>query len=133
MSSGHIALVQDLYAAFGRGDIASIVAKLDANVDWCSVGRSSDYAVFGPRRGIAAVQQFFKIVADNQDFSEFSPLEFHADADKVFVLGRYACKMKKTGKPVACEWAHVFTIKDGSVVKWREHTDTAQFAEANRG
>jgi len=40
--------------------------------------------------------------------------------------------MKKTGKPVSCEWVHVFTFHDGKVTRWREHTDTAQFAEAYR-
>ena len=48
------------------------------------------------------------------------------------MLGSYALKMKKTGKPVACEWVHVFTFRDGKVTHWREHTDTAQFAEAWR-
>ena len=75
------------------------------------------------------MQEFFKIVADNEEFSDFSPREFYAADDKVFVLGSYSLKMKATGKPVACEWVHVFTFRDGKVILWREHTDTAQFAE----
>ena len=49
------------------------------------------------------------------------------------MLGSYSLKLKKTGKPVASEWVHVFTFKDGKVTRFREHTDTAQFAEAYRG
>ena len=105
---------------------------MSPDVDWQSVGRKTDYPAFGPRKGAAAVQEFFKLVSDNEDFSEFSPREFYAADDRVFVLGTYTLKMKKTGKPVACEWAHIFTLRDGKVTRWREHTDTAQFAEAFR-
>lgn len=132
MSNGNVAQVQSLYAAFGRGDVATIIAGLVSDADWESVGRKSDYPAFGPRRGAAEIQEFFKIVADNEDFSDFSPREFYPAGDKVFVLGSYTLKMKKTGKPVACEWVHVFTFRDGKVTHWREHTDTAQFAEAWR-
>jgi ketosteroid isomerase-like protein len=132
MSSANVTQVQNLYAAFGRGDVAAIIAGLSPEVDWQSVGRRTDYPAFGPRMGAAAVQEFFGLVADNEDFSEFSPREFYAADDKVFVFGTYTLKMKKTGKPVACEWAHIFTLRDGKVTRWREHTDTAQFAEAFR-
>jgi ketosteroid isomerase-like protein len=129
MSSANIAQIQRLYAAFGRGDVAAIIAGLAPEVDWQSVGRKSDYPAFGPRIGATDVHEFFQLVADNEEFSDFSPREFFAADDKVFVLGSYALTMKKTGRPVACEWVHVFTLRDGKVTRWREHTDTAQFAE----
>ena len=79
------------------------------------------------------MQEFFKTVAENEEFADFSPREFYAVEDKVFVLGSYRLKLKKNGKPIASEWVHVFTLKDGKVSRFREHTDTAQFAEAYRG
>jgi len=127
MSNGNIALVQGLYAAFGRGDVASIVGMLTAEVDWQTLGPAKDYPVFGQRKGKAAVQEFFAQVGSTEEFSEFSPREFYATDDKVFALGSYAGKIKKTGKPFACEWAHVFTIAGGKVSRFREFTDTAQF------
>jgi ketosteroid isomerase-like protein len=133
MSNTNISLVQSLYAAFGSGQIGAILDALTPDIDWQTVGRSKDYPAFGPRKGKAAVQEFFGIVAENEDFSDFSPHEFFSDADRVFVLGTYAGKLKKTGKPFASEWVHVFTIKNGKVAKFREHTDTAQFAEGYRG
>jgi len=104
---------------------------LTPEIDWQTVG-AGPYPTFGPRKGAVAVQQFLQQVGENEEFSDFSPREFYAADDKVFVLGNYALKMKKTGKPVACEWVHVFTFRDGKVVRWREHTDTAQFAAAYR-
>ena len=133
MSNANVSLVQNLYAAFGRGDIAAVLAGLAPDVDWQTIGQARHYPVFGPRKGIAAVREFFELVSANEDFAEFLPREFYPVDDKVFVLGRYTLKMKKTRRPVACEWVHVFTVKDGKVTRWREHTDTAQFAEAYRG
>ncbi|MBI4365926.1 MAG: ketosteroid isomerase, partial [Deltaproteobacteria bacterium] len=53
--------------------------------------------------------------------------------DKVFVLGSYAGKIKKTGRKFACEWAHVFTFAGGKVSRFREFTDTTQFVAGYRG
>src|SRR5947209_20296190 len=96
----------------GAAIIDTIIAGAAPDIDWQSVGRKSDYPAFGPRKGAAQVQEFFKIVADNEEFSDFSPREFYAADDKVFVLDSYSLKMKSTGKRVACEWVHVFTFRD---------------------
>ena len=133
MSNANVSLVQSLYAAFGRGEVAALVDAAAPDCDWVTVGRPADFPTFGPHRGKAGVQSFFDKVAQHLDFSEFAPQEFHAVGDKVLVLGRYAMTVKRTGKPAATEWCHVFTISDGKVAKFREFTDTAQAAEAYRG
>ncbi len=133
MSNANIILIQSLYAAFGRGDVAGLIAGLTPDIDWQTIGAAKDYPTFGNRKGAAAVQQFFKQVAENEEFSDFSPREFYAADDKVFALGTYAGKIKKTGKPFGGEWVHVFTVTGGKVAKFREHTDTAQFVDGYRG
>jgi uncharacterized protein len=133
MSNANIAFVQNLYAAFAKGDFATIINGLTPDVEWHSGGRAEDYPGFGPRKGHGEVQEFFKIVAENNDFAHFTPREFYAAEDNVFVLGDYAITMKKTGKKVASDWCHIFTIKDGKATKFREFLDTAQAAEAYRG
>ena len=50
-----------------------------------------------------------------------------------YVLGYYACKIRKTGRADASDWVHIFTVRNGKVVKFREFNDTGQFAEAYRG
>jgi ketosteroid isomerase-like protein len=132
MSNANIAHVQSMYAAFGRGDVAALLAGMTQDIDWQTIGRPKDFPTLGPRKGVAQVQEFFQLVAEHEDFSDFSPREFYAADDKVFVLGSYSLKLKKTGKAIASEWVHVFTLKDGKVTRFREHTDTAQFAESYR-
>lgn len=132
MSADNISFVQGLYAAFGRGDVDGIVGGVSETVDWQTLGSARSYPTFGQRKGRAEVREFFAQVAATEDFSEFSPREFYAVDDKVFVFGSYAGKIKKTGKPFACEWAHVFTIGGGKVDRFREFTDTAQFVAGFR-
>lgn len=132
-AEGNVAQVQNIYAAFGRGDIAAILAGCAPDIDWDSIGPREGFPAFGPRRGPEEVAQFFRDVAANDEFGEFSPREFVASGDKVVALGHYAITMKKTGRKFATDWAHVFTFRDGKVVKFREHTDSAKFVEAYRG
>src|SRR6266481_3698636 len=78
MSNANVAQVQSLYAAFGRGDVATLIAGLSPDVDWETIGRTSDFPTLGPRKGAGAVQEFFKLVADNEEFSDFTPREFYS-------------------------------------------------------
>src|SRR5207244_2583561 len=71
--------------------------------------------------------------AEHEEATDFSPREFFAAEDRVFALGHYAWKIRKTGRAVASDWVHVFTIRGGKIVAFREFNDTAQFAEAYRG
>jgi ketosteroid isomerase-like protein len=133
MDNANVALAKRMYDAFGRGDIAMIVNTMTADSHWETVGRAADFPTLGTRRGRPGVQKFFDLVGTNLKFSEFSPKEFYAAGDKVFVLGRYAATATKTGKSFASDWCHIFTIRDGQVTSFREFTDTAQLAEAHRG
>jgi uncharacterized protein len=132
MSNANVDFVQSLYAAFGRGEIATIIKGLAAEVDWHCVGRQTDFPTFGPRRGQGEVDEFFKTVGANLDFSEFSPREFYAVDEKVFVLGQYAMTIRKTGRKMVSDWVHIFTIRNGKVTMFREFLDTAAAAEAYR-
>ncbi|HZS65323.1 MAG TPA: nuclear transport factor 2 family protein [Xanthobacteraceae bacterium] len=133
MAQANITLVQSLYAAFGRGDIAVIAKAVTPEATWEIVGRGSDFPTLGRRQGPAGVTDFFQVVEQNLSFSEFSPKEFYAVEDKVFVLGHYATTVKKTGKRFASDWVHIFTIHGGKVVRFVEFTDTASAAAAYRG
>jgi hypothetical protein len=133
MSDANVALVKSLYDAFGRGEIATIVGAVTPDISWEIVGRRSDFPTFGKFSGPAGVQEFFGAVGQHLEFSEFSPNEFYAAGDKVFVLGRYAMMNKKTGRPIESDWIHVFTLSSGKVKGFREFTDTAQALDTNPG
>jgi len=133
MSEANVALIQSLYAAFGRGDIATIVAATTPDIEWRLNGSRSDHPLLGTWNGPKGVQTFFDELAKLQEFSEFAPGEFLSAGDRVFVLGHYAATMRKTGRKAASDWVHIFTVRNGKVAAFLEFTDTAEFARAWKG
>jgi ketosteroid isomerase-like protein len=130
MSQVDVALIQSLYAAFGRGDIATIIAACAPDIEWRLNGSRSDHPLLGSWKGPQGVQAFFAELARIQDFSEFTPREFLPAGDRVFVLGHYASTMRKNGRKAASDWVHIFTVRGGKLAAFLEFTDTAEFARA---
>jgi len=132
MSNANITFIQSMYAAFSKGDIATIIANVTPDVDWRVTGSRLDFPTMGDWRGQAELKKFFDAISQHQEPREFTPKEFFAADDHVFVIGHYDWKIRKTGRTAASDWVHIFTIRDGKVVKFREFNDTAKFAEAYR-
>ena len=133
MAHANVDLIQDLYAAFLRGYVGTIVAAVTPDVHWSVNGREKDFPLLGTFRGPREVEKFFALISEHEQITEFAPQEFHATGDKVFVHGRYAGTLRKTGRRIESDWFHVFTIKGGKVSKFKEFSDTAQYAEGFRG
>jgi len=126
----NIKVVQESYAAFGRGDIQGILDRLDDDVLWKGVyGAAPHVPTAGQRRGRAAVKEFFRLVGENVKFSRFEPKEFIATGDKVVALGHYTATTP-IGKRFDSDFAMVFTVRNGKVTEFQEFTDSAQINAA---
>ena len=129
----NIGLIQNLYDMFGRGDIDGIVAAATPDVTIGLDGRPKDFPFLGHHKGHAGMRDFFRILAETHDITSFSPQEFYADADKVFVIGSYSWIMKPSGRAGSSDWLHVWTVRNGKISGMRSLNDTALLAEAYRG
>lgn len=130
MTHPNITLVQTIYAAFGRGDVAAVLDALDANVTWGLVGDSADVPMAGIRQGKAGAAEFFKCLKETQQLTSFAPRVFAAGDDTVFVQGHAAWIMNGSGVTGENDWVHVFTFKGGKVVSYRGFQDTALLSKA---
>jgi ketosteroid isomerase-like protein len=119
-------VVQDAYAAFGRGDIPTLLGYMTDDVQWQPVIGTARHVPFsGARTGKAAVAEFFKQVSETEDFEQFEPREFVAQRDMVVAIGHYRARTKATGRTFDSAFAMVFTLRDGKVAAFREFTDSA--------
>jgi len=50
--------------------------------------------------------------------------------DTAVARGHYSGKCKENGRDVRAQFAHIFSFRDGKIVKFQQCTDTAQFARA---
>ncbi len=116
--------------AAGRGDLKSILDRLDPSIDWICSTAASTIPWGGRHSGVEGAAYFFKALADNLDFEVFEPRQFFAAGDIVTVLGCTLARVKSTGKEFDSEWAHVFTIKGGKIERYQEFYDTAAIVDA---
>ena len=128
--SNSIDVVKGIYEAFGRGDVGAVLGAFDAAIDW----READgflYADGNPYIGPQAIAEgvFQRIITDAEGFN--LTVENVIDGgDTIVAQGRYRGTMKKTGTPVDAQFAHVWNVRDGKVVRFQQYTDTRQWAQA---
>jgi ketosteroid isomerase-like protein len=127
----NIDIIRGLYAAFGRGDLEAILAPLDPEVSWRTPG-PPDLPTAGLRHGIPAVREFFPLLLNTFDITEFNPQDFLAGGDKVVVLGTSREGPKGTGRLVDFRWVHVFTFRDGKIVAFEEPADVSDLVREFR-
>jgi ketosteroid isomerase-like protein len=129
MDPKNVKVIQDAYAAFGSGNIDELLGYMAENVDWQTFG-PVEIPTMGRRNGKAEVGWFFQQVADTWQFDHFEPRQFIAQGDLVVSLGFYDGKARKTSRPFSSEFAHIFTVKDGRITRFREYADTANMMES---
>ena len=125
-------IVKALYDAFGKGDVQAVLGAFDPEIQWREA-ENFLYADGNPYAGPQAVAEgvFQRIVSDVDNFA-VHPERFVEGGDTVVTEGRYRGTMKTTGTPVDAQFAHIWQLRDGKVVRFQQYTDTKQWSEAAR-
>lgn len=119
-----------LYQAFAVGDVPTVLAGMDPDIEW-NEAEGFVYAGGNPYRGPQAVLEgvFMRLMEDVEGF-QVKPIRFRGDLESVVVEGRYTGTWKSTGAKIDAQFAHVWDLKDGKVVRFQQYTDTAQWVAA---
>ncbi|QJI29011.1 SnoaL-like domain-containing protein [Pseudomonas sp. ADAK18] len=124
-SSAQIDVIQRMYNAKGDMDVIRAVIAQDAV--W-------DIAVGFPKGGVYSgfdniINDFFSFFGD---FSEFwaEGDEFFEVGDHVIALGRYHGVTKDGGNQVTSRFVHIYTLRDGQIIRLQQTTDTLLIARA---
>ena len=128
-ASSPLALVQDAYQSFSRGDMAGMLAAMSTAFEWDS-RYSAGVPFGGVWRGHGGVSEFLKTLSDAVDVTAFEIREFIAQGDSVVVLGFDESLVKSTGRTYHNEWVHVWAVQDGQLASVRTYNDTAAAAAA---
>lgn len=112
-------LIEGAYAAFARGDVPAIIDLVDDSVEWTSP-RSLPQG--GSFIGKAGVGEFFQAIGGSwSDLAVKLESLSEAGADVVTVVG--AEGTLRSGAASSYGATHVFTMRDGKIVRFREYTD----------
>ena len=123
---------QEAYGEFGRGDIPAVLNRLTNDVEWITHG-PTEIPLYGTQRGKGAVGEWFGVLGQELEFHAFEPHDFIAQEDKVAALVHSEVTVRRTGRRVTNELAHVFTYRDGKIARFEEFEDTAAVVAAYRG
>jgi ketosteroid isomerase-like protein len=127
------AIVEAIYDALLRGDVAAVMAGLHDDVELEIHGPSS-IPFAGRYRGRAELERFFEVVAHHVERDPADPVpavhQYVVEGDHVVAIGMDRVKSRGTGSTCESWWVHVLEIRDGKVARIREFMDTAAAHEA---
>jgi len=124
----NLEIVQGIYDAVGRGDVAAILDQVTGDVDWAAEAASRAAPWYGPRAGKAGVADFFRDLAGSIEITEFTPHAFAAAHDDVHLLVRWTFRSIATGQQASMTMHHYWRLRDGKVEYFRGSEDTEQTA-----
>lgn len=126
----NIDFIKQCYDAYMKADAPRLLSYMAPDVVW-EIPEMPGMAFSGKRTGHAEVAEFFRLVAEGQELRRFEPQEFFAHGDRVVVLGTNDWTIRANGVDLSADWAHIFTVRDGKVVSFRQMLDTHQAVEAH--
>ena len=124
----NVDLIERLYDAFGRGDIATVLDAYDEQIEWTSAEGAAYPGTFVGKE--AVLTNIFARLGSEWDGFRAEPTEYLDAGDQVVALGRYSGTYKATGRSMNAAFAHVWTLRDGRIMRYRQYVDSRKMAEA---
>ena len=124
----NLATIKEIYEAFGRGDVPTILSKLAPDVDWekweDNFAQRADVPYLRHKKGPEAVIEFFQEVGQ-LGIREFKVLSVMEGANRV------AAEIEIETGAFRDEEIHLWSFNDeGQVTRFRHYIDTAKHIAA---
>jgi len=123
--------IKEIYAAFGRGDIAAILGSMTDDVSW-EFEAPAAISWSGIRRGPGEAAGFFAGIAEEHADPQLEMTDFFSSGDAVAAIGRYQATIRATGIRVDTPVAHYFQFRDGKIARYINVINNGAFLEAMR-
>ena len=120
--------VRNFYAALASGNAPIALGLMADDIEWITMWH---YKVDG--RGPQKVAEGL-VMPLMKEWKEFTlvPSEYIADGETVVSLGNFVGTHGASGKTADARYAHVWTVVDGRIKRFRQYIDTLAVAEARK-
>jgi uncharacterized protein len=121
--------VHQFYDALSREDVAGVLALIDPQVEWTEAER---FPYFGGtwRTPEAIVKGLFEPLGRDWIRFEVKPKQFVTEGSDTVSFGTYVGTHKRTRRSMTAAFAHHWTVRNGKITRFVQHTDTAKVLEA---
>ncbi len=121
--------VREFYELLAGGDLAAVLRLLDPKIEWTEAERFPYYGGtwIGPHAIAAGL--FEPLGRDWASFA-VNAEAFVTEGDQVVSFGRYVGTYRATGRAMTAAFAHHWTVREGKLARFVQHTDTAKVLEA---
>lgn len=127
----NLQVVQDIYEAFGKGDIPTILDTLSDDITWTHGGNPQILPFAGTVQGKDAVLRFFQIVGGDIQFLAFEPSNFRELRNAVINDVRIEGIINKTGKKYVSENVFTWTFnEEGKITNYVNELDATDLEAA---
>jgi uncharacterized protein len=122
MTDGEI--IKGLYDAFATGNVPAVLGAFHEDIEWTEAeGFMYGGTYKGPNGVVSGV--FMRLATEWEGFAVAVDKVVDGGDGNVISTGTYSGKYLKTGNSTEVPFAHEWELKDGKVVRFRQHTDTA--------
>ena len=123
----HVQAAQDIYAAFGRGDIPAVLGMFHPEIEWREAEgnpyQPDGAAWIGPQ---AVLDRLFMRIGGDWDGFTVNVRRLHDAGDHIVMEGRYTGTSKLTGEALDAQVCHVLRFRDGKLLSFQQYVDTGQ-------
>ena len=115
------------YANFASGNVPAVLENFDSAIEWNACNGVSFIEGDGIFIGTEAIVSniFMNIPLYYEGFN-IDIIEMFAADDKVVMVGYYQGTWKPTGHVFNANATHVWTLKDGKIIRFFQAVDTAE-------
>ncbi len=129
LQDDNIKLLKSFYDAASRGDFSLIRNALDPTVEWLEPNVAGLW-FSGMHRGADAVwKEVMEPTAGKIDQFRIKIKKFYPVGDHIVAIGSFHGRGKTTGKELDAATAHVWTLRNGRIVRFEAFHDAASWLE----
>lgn len=119
-------VVREVYARYARRDVDGIFELIAPDVE---ILQTPELPWGGRHLGLAGARTFFASLSKHTEALP-EPSSFITAGEDVAVHGRLRGKARQTGAVIDLEIVHVWTVRDGRVVRFAAYIDTPAMLRA---
>jgi ketosteroid isomerase-like protein len=129
----NLAVLREIYDAYSSGSSEKFLNAMIGDVRFGIVARPKDFRFGGIRKGRRWAQRV--ILQINQDYQwlKYEVREFIAQGDRVVALTGGRVRHRASGAVMTVDLVDVLRMKDGKIVEFTEHFDTANLLAKQAG